>query len=82
MQNRQPTFRLGVEVGVSLMPHEVDAAANRDILTSAELAVDQRRSRSRSGGVSWYGRAIIVATLSVAAFWELFHLLVPAFMAR
>lgn len=79
--NRQPTHRPSFEDGTRLTPDEIDAAANRNILTGAELAADRQRPRNRSG-VSWHGRFVIVATLSVALFWELFHFLAPAFMAR
>lgn len=81
MPNRRQTHRPGFDENAHPTPDEIDEAANRDILTGAELAAEQRRLRIRAG-VSWYGRLIIGATLSAALFWQLFHFLAHAFMAR
>ncbi len=81
MHDRRRTYHPGIDEDARLTTEKMDAAANRDILTNAELTAGRQRLRNRPG-VSWYGRLIIVATLSAALFWEILHLLAPVFMAR
>lgn len=78
MHDRRRTHHPGIDDDARLTAEKMDAAANREILTTAELAANRQRLRSRPS-VSWYGRVIIVAMLSAALFWEILHLLAPLF---
>ncbi len=40
---------------------------------TAKDANSKREGRRKVAAVSWYGRLLIIATLLVAAGWELFH---------